>query len=567
MNTDHAIFNAMAAQGFTMLNSSGDRGAYADCSHVSVSYPASDTNFLAIGATNLELTAGPVYSSQTAWGDVGNCSGNGGGSGGGCSAYWGAPGYQTSYDPNYFCASGGTNYKTVPDVSLNGDWFNSPQYVYYNGSWSGNGGTSISSPMMAGFYAQQNSYGIELGSICGGGSSACAPLGQGGTQLYLASDIHAAQGKNPMYDITSGCTSNEVGGGYCGITGYDRASGWGTPNMLQMAWANNYWNMPEASPPSISMSGPSTSGWVNGGTISWSIVDQGSPASGVSGYTANWDSDPGDQASEATPGAGASYYSGPASAHGATSGSTGLLTGCHTLYVRAWDNIGESAVNHYGPVCYDNTAPTMTKVPTLRFKKGGIMGAGGTAPITVSWNATDTLSGIDHYLVWQDTDGGGYVQIGSPTGKKMTVNLAPGHTYTFAVGAFDQAGNFSGYAFSLASTVRVFQQNSSFITYSNGWTASGAVKYATAAGKTATLNVNGSQFAWVSTKGSNRGSASVTLDGGTAATVNTYAAALKSAVLVYTKVAPSGSHALKIKVLGTAGHPRIDVDAFLVIQT
>ena len=51
--------------------------------------------------------------------------------------------------------------------------------------------------------------------------------------------------------------------------------------------------------------------------------------------------------SAATPGSGNSFYSGPASA--GTSG-TASLPGCHTLYVRAWDNIGESAVNSYGPV-------------------------------------------------------------------------------------------------------------------------------------------------------------------------------------------------------------------------
>ena len=55
MNTEHSIFNAMLAQGFTMVNSSGDRGAYADCSHVSVSFPASDPDWLGIGATNLEV--------------------------------------------------------------------------------------------------------------------------------------------------------------------------------------------------------------------------------------------------------------------------------------------------------------------------------------------------------------------------------------------------------------------------------------------------------------------------------------------------------------------------------
>ena len=68
MNTDHSIYDSMVAQGFTMVNSSGDRGAYADCVHVSVSNPAADPDWLAIGGTNLELAAGPVYQSETGLG-------------------------------------------------------------------------------------------------------------------------------------------------------------------------------------------------------------------------------------------------------------------------------------------------------------------------------------------------------------------------------------------------------------------------------------------------------------------------------------------------------------------
>jgi hypothetical protein len=569
MNTDHNIFVAMTAQGFTMVNSSGDRGGYADCNsaHKSVSFPASDPQWLAIGATNLELAAGPVYQSQTAWGDVGNCAGNGGGTGGGCSAKYAAPSWQSSISSG-FCTSSA---KALPDVSLNGDWANSPQSVYFNGSFSGNGGTSISAPMMGGFYAQQNSYGIELGSICGGGSSACAPIGQGGQQLYLAA-ASGAQGKKSLYDITSGCTTNEVGPGFCAITGYDRATGWGTPNMLQFAWANNYWNMPEASPPAISMSGPSTSGWVNSGSISWSIVDQGSPASGVAGYTAQWDSDPGDPVS-GTPGTGNSFYSGPASAHGATSGSAGLLVGCHTLYVRAWDNIAESAVNHYGPVCYDNTAPTLT-VPTMSFVSGQTVDPSGSASVNVKWTGSDDLSGISSFLLWQSTDGGAFVHLTPDDAvNHRTVSLAPGHTYQFAIGAFDNAGNFGGYLFSKTINLTEYQEGVRSIVYSSGWqrvadatALGGHLEFATQSGNTATFTFKGNKVMWVAPKDTNRGSSSATLDAGTPKTVNLNANSAQPRLGVYVASAANRTHTLVVTCSGTAGHPRIDVDAFYVIN-
>jgi hypothetical protein len=574
MNTDHAIFNSMIAQGFTLVNSSGDRGGYADCNsaHKSVSFPASDSNFLAIGATNLELAAGPVFQSQTAWGDVGNCAGNGGGTGGGCSAKYAAPSWQSSITSG-FC---GTAAKALPDVSLNGDWFNSPQSVFFNGAWSGNGGTSISAPMMGGFYAQQNSYGIELGSICGGGGSPCAPLGQGGQQLYLAA-AGAAQGKKALYDVTSGCTTNEVGSGFCAITGYDRATGWGTPNMLQFAWANNYWNMPEASPPTVNISGPATNTWLNSGTLSWSTFDNGSPASGISGWTSQWDSDPGDPASHATPGTGDSFYSGPASAHGSTSGSAALSSageGCHTLFVRSWDNIGESAVNSYGPVCYDGTAPVFTANPTPAFKVGSKPNTSGL-PVKISWAATDNLSGIASYQLWQSTDGAAFVEIVSgSTTPNASVRLQSGHSYQFAVGAFDNAGNFGGFDFTNVFKATLAQENGVGVSYSAGWSrvalagsSGGSVDKATLANKTATFQFKGTTVTWIATLGSAYGDATVSIDGGPPKTVHTHAASTTTKDLVYAKSGlAAGPHTLKITVSGTAGHPRIDVDAFAFLH-
>ena len=43
MSTRDAIFSEMAGQGWSLVAASGDRGAYDDCSHLSVSFPASDS--------------------------------------------------------------------------------------------------------------------------------------------------------------------------------------------------------------------------------------------------------------------------------------------------------------------------------------------------------------------------------------------------------------------------------------------------------------------------------------------------------------------------------------------
>src|SRR4029078_10434990 len=135
--------------------------------------------------------------------------------------------------------------------------------------------------------------------------------------MYRAALSHAA-GRNPYYDITSGCTSNDAGSGFCGITGYDRATGGGTVNMLQLAWSMNYWTVAEATAPTVGISGPATNTWLNAGTLSWNVADSGgsSPAGGVAGWTARWDVDPGNPLSHTTPGSGDSFYSGPESVHG-----------------------------------------------------------------------------------------------------------------------------------------------------------------------------------------------------------------------------------------------------------
>ena len=73
----------------------------------------------------------------------------------------------------------------------------------------------------------------------------------------------------------------------------------------------------------------------------------------------------------------------------------------------------------------------------------------------------------------------------------------------------------------------------------------------------------GLSVAWIAYKGPTRGSAQVYVDGVLKATVSLYATTYSARPQVYAfNWATSGSHSIKVVVVGTAGHPRVDIDAF-----
>jgi hypothetical protein len=68
----------------------------------------------------------------------------------------------------------------------------------------------------------------------------------------------------------------------------------------------------------------------------------------------------------------------------------------------------------------------------------------------------------------------------------------------------------------------------------------------------------------VAYKGPSRGSAQVFVDGVLKATVNLNASSTVARPQVYAfNWSTNGAHTIKVVVVGTAGHPRIDVDAFV----
>jgi hypothetical protein len=204
----------VAAQGVTILFGSGDKGAKPDGTVLGTEFPVSDPNVLAVGATNLVLT-GCTSSTCTAYGSESGAII----SGGGYSGYFAEPSWQTS-------TIGTKPGRAVPDVSMLGY---SPSFWVYSTytnacvsgainqpGWFGCAGSSLSTPLWAGFLA------IAL-QIKGSGS-----FGNIGPRLYqVASSSSYASSFN---DITSGTN------GYSAVSGWDPVTGWGTPIASNLAY-------------------------------------------------------------------------------------------------------------------------------------------------------------------------------------------------------------------------------------------------------------------------------------------------------------------------------------------
>jgi kumamolisin len=207
------------SMGLTILFASGDNGAKPDRFQLGTEFPASDPNVLAIGATDLTLTG---CSSTPPF----NCSGYGSEdgaiiSGGGYSGFFQEPVWQAT---NIGQKAG----RAVPDVSMLGD--NPGFWVYSTSSdhcgslgvnsagWFGCAGTSLSTPLWAGFLA------VAL-QVKGGSS-----FGNVGPLLYQVANSPSYS--SIFHDIKTGSNN-----GYTAGKGWDPVTGWGTPIANQLAQA------------------------------------------------------------------------------------------------------------------------------------------------------------------------------------------------------------------------------------------------------------------------------------------------------------------------------------------
>jgi hypothetical protein len=250
---------------------------------------------------------------------------------------------------------------------------------------------------------------------------------------------------------------------------------------------------------------------------------------------------------------------------------TGLAPGSHGAAIHAWDGTGNEGSAAWSWEV-DATLPTAT-APVASLAVGTQVGT-SKVPLTLNWTGSDA-NGIAGTKIEQQLDGGAWtVTAASVSGFSSVRSLSSGHTYRFRVTTRDTAGNLSipatGPSFRLTAT----QETSSAIGYTASWLSSssstymaGHAKRASASTARATCTFTGKQIWWVSSIGSTRGSAKVYIDGIYRRTLSLYASSTTPRRVVYGfSWSSAGAHKIQIRVIGTAGHPRVDIDAFIVVR-
>jgi subtilase family serine protease len=237
-SAENILFQEAAAEGMSIVAASGDSGSE-DCfpspSTLQVDDPASQPFVTGVGGTSLRAnTTTGARLSEAVWNDGTTV----GASGGGVSSFWPMPGYQAQAPPFLHvingnssganCAAASGDCREVPDVSADGDPATG-YVVYWSGGpptenpWQVVGGTSAAAPAWAALIALANA------------SVRCAgtTIGFANPALYFAAG--SAYGSN-FNDITTG--DNDMtglnGGLYPAGSGYDMATGLGSPNATAL---------------------------------------------------------------------------------------------------------------------------------------------------------------------------------------------------------------------------------------------------------------------------------------------------------------------------------------------
>ena len=278
---DDAEFQLAAAAGVSVFAASGDNGS-ADCepfngsTDPAVDYPASDPWVTGVGGTTLDTSATGA-GRETTWGHPETFSGGGGG--GGVSTLFAMPAWQAGtgvIEPGYSsaatCGQTTTDCREVPDVALDAN----PDSGYIlrvtnpqgTAVWAQGAGTSAAAPLMAAITADANT-----ASVAAGG----ARLGYANPFVYAHPGV--------FRDITLGTNSvHGIGPPYPAGTGYDMATGLGSPDGAALSAALVAASAPQGDATAISAIASSTTLTPGAAvSITGSLTDSTNPATLLGG--------------------------------------------------------------------------------------------------------------------------------------------------------------------------------------------------------------------------------------------------------------------------------------------
>jgi subtilisin family serine protease len=223
----------------------------------------------------------------------------------------------------------------------------------------------------------------------------------------------------------------------------------------------------------------------------------------------------------------------------------------------------------------DVTAPTAHAISGYRFDAGTVLGS-NTVSSTMVWPAaTDALSGVRDYQIQLSANAGPFATFVTTVGRSATRSLAIGTPYRFRLRARDRASNYSSAKDGPIVTAFQWQDTkSSAVAYSGKWSivstsgASGGALHRTgSAGASVTFTTTARAIAIVGRRATTNGQAKIYVDGAYVKTVNLQRSTTQNKYIFFsTSWASTATHSVKVVVVGTAGHPGVDIDAFVALR-
>jgi kumamolisin len=227
IQAENTALEQEVAQGQTVFVSAGDYGAYGDEGYgLNAPDPGSQPLVTSVGGTTLFTGPGEEYLDEITWNELAT---RGFATGGGVSSVWPIPTWQVANGTSVATTNGGSSTnRNVPDIAAVGDPFTGVAiYSALNGGWIQIGGTSVSSPIWAGYTSVVNATSKALG---------LGQLGFSNPTLYELGENYYA-----FNDIADGTNGDALIYGIPGFSagyGYDNVSGWGSPSSYTaLDWA------------------------------------------------------------------------------------------------------------------------------------------------------------------------------------------------------------------------------------------------------------------------------------------------------------------------------------------
>ena len=483
-------------QGITWLVSSGDSGAAACDLNASiatqglaVNFPASIPEVTAVGGTEFNEGGGTYWNTsngstggsalsyipEKAWNDT-TSGGKIYATGGGASSFYPKPAWQTGLGvPS-------DNVRDLPDISLDGANNHDPYNVLTGGAWKLFGGTSVSTPALAGVVALLNQYLVANKVQPNPGVGNINPT------LYHLAQSAPQDASSPFHDITVGnnavpCeqgTPNCPAAGQFGYSagpGFDLATGLGSVDVYNLV---TQWSATPAIAGTTTVVANPTSILTTGSTTLTATVSAGTgsatPTGSVfftlgSGGTVLATANLGGSGAVATAevrvfgtqlalgnnSITASY--GGATGFGASSGSVTVsvsvpTTSTTTTVAANPSSIpagGSTALTATVKAASGSTAPTGSVAFTLGSKSLGVInlsGSGGTATASLTVNASQLTVGNNTITASYSPSNGFGASSGSVT-VTLSVSTVPSHVVPSVTPnpVFQQAPDADGYSF------------------------------------------------------------------------------------------------------------------------